>query len=276
MLTATEQDEYLAEIRREVCSRCIEKPPGGPPCEPLGKMCGIELHLPQLIDSIHQIRSPMIAPYLERNRREICEKCAFLHSSICPCPMDYLAVLLVDAVEEVDKHRAETAEFEREGADNTHHGTTADIERLYKTAFGSWLGCDWPTDFGESGLDLNNRTAADAATRAEQTSGTPAADDWRAAATWLACVERYAAQSNASATAALKALAAGNWQQALESAEYAWALEFLTGRPLRRGDSMWKPLLDAVKSAYCAHVGKEPTRETCAREASRPHCKSLL
>jgi hypothetical protein len=31
-----------------------------------------------------------------------------LHSSICPCPMDYLAVLLVQAVENVDaRHTCE-------------------------------------------------------------------------------------------------------------------------------------------------------------------------
>ena len=45
--------EYMDEIRKDVCSRCIERPPGGPPCAPLGKRCGIELNLPQLIDAIH-------------------------------------------------------------------------------------------------------------------------------------------------------------------------------------------------------------------------------
>jgi hypothetical protein len=103
MATATDNLEYLAEIRKEVCSRCIERPPGGPPCAPLGKQCGIELHLPELIASIRQLHSNSIAPYLERNRKHICEHCALLHSSTCPCPMDYLAVLLVDAVEEVDR-----------------------------------------------------------------------------------------------------------------------------------------------------------------------------
>jgi hypothetical protein len=98
--------EYLAEIRKEVCSRCVERPPGGPPCAPLGKQCGIELHLPQLIDSIHETHSPAIEPYLEHNRCQICRQCQFLHSSICPCPMDYLAVLLVQAVETVDQRLA--------------------------------------------------------------------------------------------------------------------------------------------------------------------------
>ena len=92
--------------------------PGGPPCAPLGKNCGVELHLPELIESIHQVQSGSIEPYLAHNRQEICEQCAFLHSSICPCPMDYLAILIVQAVENVQKRRQRRQESSRlvEGA----------------------------------------------------------------------------------------------------------------------------------------------------------------
>ena len=109
MAATTELAEYLAEIREHVCSRCIERPPGGPPCAPLGKDCGVELHLPELIASIHAVDSPSIVPYLDHNRHSICEKCALLHSSICPCPMDYLATLIVEAVEAVDQRRERQA-----------------------------------------------------------------------------------------------------------------------------------------------------------------------
>ena len=95
--------EYLDEIRKEVCSRCIERPPGGPPCAAQGKACGIELHLRELVDAIHDVRSDWIETYLMHNRERICENCPFLHSTICPCPMDYLAVPLVEAVESVDR-----------------------------------------------------------------------------------------------------------------------------------------------------------------------------
>jgi hypothetical protein len=61
------------------------------------------MHLPEIIDSIHQVKSALIEPYLETNRERVCEGCAFLHRCICPCPMDYLAVLLVRAVEAVDE-----------------------------------------------------------------------------------------------------------------------------------------------------------------------------
>jgi hypothetical protein len=106
MLTDAELAEYMEEIRKQVCCHCVERPPGGPPCAPLGKQCGIELHLPQLIDSIHRVNSPWIEQYLDCNRKMICQQCSLLHSSVCPCPMDYLAVLLVQAVETVDQRRA--------------------------------------------------------------------------------------------------------------------------------------------------------------------------
>jgi len=106
MLTEVELTEYLDEIRDKVCNRCVERPPGGPPCAPLGKNCGIELHLPELIDSIHDVESGSIALYLENNERKVCEHCEFHKTDECPCPMRSLSVLLVEAVEEVDRRLA--------------------------------------------------------------------------------------------------------------------------------------------------------------------------
>jgi hypothetical protein len=106
MSTDTQLAEYLEEIRQEVCSRCIERPPGGPPCAPLGKQCGVEMHLAALVDAIHERRSDFIEPYLRNNRAKICSHCALLGARECPCPMDYLAVLIVQAVETVDQRRA--------------------------------------------------------------------------------------------------------------------------------------------------------------------------
>jgi hypothetical protein len=109
MVAQAEFSEYLDEIRAQVCSRCVERPPGGPPCAPLGKLCGVEMHLPELIAAVRQVRSGRIAPYLENNRRQICEHCAARHSDVCPCSMDYLAVLVVQAIEAVDERRATPA-----------------------------------------------------------------------------------------------------------------------------------------------------------------------
>jgi hypothetical protein len=106
MIPEAELAEYLDEIRKQVCSRCVERPPDGPPCLPLGKQCGIELHLPQLIEAIHEIKSGSIIPYLEKNQQRVCEHCDHLKDySMCPCPLRYLAVLIVQAVETVDLRR---------------------------------------------------------------------------------------------------------------------------------------------------------------------------
>jgi hypothetical protein len=105
MVATADPQEYLAMIRENVCRYCPERPTGGPPCLPQGKVCGVELHLSELIDSIHQVKSGLIAPYIDNNQHQICANCAFLHSSVCPCPMERLAVLIVESVEEVDDDR---------------------------------------------------------------------------------------------------------------------------------------------------------------------------
>ena len=94
--------EYLDEIRQEVCSRCVERPPGGPPCAPLGKVCGVETHLPELVDAIRRVHSLRMAPYLDSTRSGVCASCAALGKDCCPCPMETLAVLIVEAVEAVE------------------------------------------------------------------------------------------------------------------------------------------------------------------------------
>jgi hypothetical protein len=109
--------EYLAQMRATVCSRCIERPPGGPPCAPVGKMCGIEMHLPLIVDAVHQVHSNWVRDYLDHDRATICEHCAFHHSDLCPCPMDYLTALVVEAVEAVDARHLEE-EFVDESALN--------------------------------------------------------------------------------------------------------------------------------------------------------------
>ena len=106
MFALAQLAEYRTEIRKRVCSRCVERPPAGPPCAPLGKRCGLELHLPMFLDAIHEVDSPLIEPYLEAIRQRVCSQCSMLGSDGCPCPMDYLLVLTVDAVEAVDARRA--------------------------------------------------------------------------------------------------------------------------------------------------------------------------
>ena len=260
MSAQTELSEYLDEIRQEVCTRCVERPPGGPPCAPLGKQCGIELHLPHLIDAIHEVHSELMAPYLANNRRKICEHCAFLHSSVCPCPMDTLAVLLVEAVEAVDERRERRAIGLRflSALPYTGQAGLEDSRRAYKEATGMWTGCDWPTCFGATGLDLSGCTAAEAEARAVETAGSDDGEVWAVAARWLAHVEQSAQEAEAQAALALTAANAGEWADARDHARRAWALEFETGRPLRHYPPTWRGLHHAIEAAASAHAHGGP------------------
>jgi hypothetical protein len=106
MYTALELEEYAEEARKQVCTHCVERAPFGPPCAPLGKVCGIERHLPQFLDAIHEVDSNLIEPYLDNIHRRVCSTCPRLGQDDCPCPLDYLLVLLVQAVETVDQRNS--------------------------------------------------------------------------------------------------------------------------------------------------------------------------
>ena len=102
--------DYMEEIRKEVCSRCIERPPGGPPCAPLGKRCGVELNLPLIIDAVHATYSDNMEPYTANFHEMVCTQCPNRPTEQCPCPMEYLLILAVQAIEAVDeRHQAEIA-----------------------------------------------------------------------------------------------------------------------------------------------------------------------
>ena len=104
--------EYLEEIRHQVCSRCIERPPGGPPCAPLGKRCGIELNLERLVEAVHAVGSKSLDPYIEVFHDHVCEHCANRTTSQCPCPLEYLLLLAVEAIETVDDRRRAAIDVE--------------------------------------------------------------------------------------------------------------------------------------------------------------------
>jgi hypothetical protein len=98
-------DEYREALRAEVCSRCIERLPNAPPCAPLGKGCGIEQHLEELVNLCRATDSALIDPYIEKLHDLICPTCNDKDSPSCPCPLDYLLQLAVEAVERVESRR---------------------------------------------------------------------------------------------------------------------------------------------------------------------------
>ena len=262
-------DEYLDEIRKQVCTRCVERPPEGPPCVPLGVNCGVELHLPELIHSIHQVKhTNLIAPYQDHNRSEICENCAFHGSSCCPCPMDYLIVLIAQAVETVDERIAERVSL---GTDRVlpHQPGIDDVRRVYAAATARWKGCDWPTRFGQSKLDLNGYSAEMARARLRTAATETQVEDWAKAASWLADVEREAHEAETAAAQALAAAERGQWEKALGHAERAWAAEFGTGRPVWHSfPAAWQELREVVGAIFLSQAGAKTDSDPNHREKS--------
>ena len=100
-------EEYRAELQAKVCSHCIERRAGAPPCAPLGKGCGIERHLPALVQLCRTTNSALIDPYIEKLHDTICADCEYKDKPACPCPLDYLLQLAVEAIETVEVRRAE-------------------------------------------------------------------------------------------------------------------------------------------------------------------------
>jgi hypothetical protein len=106
MNTQDDLEEHRSELRAAVCSRCIERLPNTPPCGPLGKGCGIERHLAALVDICRQTDSALIDPYIEKLHDIICVDCEYKDQPGCPCPLDYLLQLAVEAIEKVEHRRA--------------------------------------------------------------------------------------------------------------------------------------------------------------------------
>jgi hypothetical protein len=262
MLTTAELDEYMAEIRTQVCANCVEKPPGGPPCGPQGKFCGVEQHLPALIEAIHCAFSASVEPYFESKQRQICDHCAYQHSNFCPCPMDYLLTLVIEAVEAVDaRHeRRQKGRQRLAGVGKSGGADVQEIRQLYEESVGTWTGCDWTTKFGKHVLDLNGWTSAEALKKAMANKTAPERPDWLAAAEWLAKVEQLAEQAEIHAARAVRAATAGDWLASLEAARQSWANEFATGRMIWRGFPMtWQRLFLAVEAAVPLHPNANDT-----------------
>ena len=158
--------------------------------------------------------------------------------------MDYLAVLVVQAVETVDERRGRRSNRLVKAID------VGEIRRVYQEATGTWTGCDWPTVTGKTGLNVKGWTAVQARAKAQEPKG----EDWILAWRWLAQIETHAQLAEKRAAEAMQSVSEGRWRDALISAEWAWSLEFSTGRPLRHGPPLaWQRLREVIEAAYLAH-----------------------
>jgi len=115
------------------------------------------------------------------------------------------------------------------------------IMRVFQVAEGRWKGCDWPTRFGKGGIDLSGLKASQARLMARATSGTEA-DDWQAAADWLAEVENDAQRAEREAAIAAELASLSDFTAARDHAGRACALE-----TKYRKTAVWQGLYDILQ-----------------------------
>jgi hypothetical protein len=115
-----------------------------------------------------------------------------------------------------------------------------DILQAFLRGRNRWAGCDWPTRFGTTGLNLCSLTSAQALLMARATAGAESAE-WRAAAQWLAEVETAAREAEEEASRAARLATEGQLAEAAERARSALDLEARYRPPV-----VWRPLHDAI------------------------------
>jgi hypothetical protein len=125
----------------------------------------------------------------------------------------------------------------------TPNSCSVEAAAVYQQVSGQWLGCDWPTAFGVTGLNLNGLRSSQAWLMAQATAGVEAAD-WRAAAAWLARVEETAVQAESCARTAASLCEAGRFSDALRLAREACALE-----SRYHSEPGWQALVQVIASA---------------------------
>ena len=138
------------------------------------------------------------------------------------------------------------------------------IAPVLTAASGKWTGCDWPTQFGQSHLDLEGLRPSQAILMARATAGSEAAD-WRDAVIWLRRVEQDAHQAESEAQTAVRLARNGKLRDALQCADRACAIEARYRRSLT-----WRPLRDAIEAAL-SKVDSDETEGPREIRKLQPH-----
>jgi hypothetical protein len=63
------------------------------------------------VEAVHTIHCNSLDPYIEVFHDEVCAHCANRPTNQCPCPLEYLLLLAVEAIETVDERRRTRAEL---------------------------------------------------------------------------------------------------------------------------------------------------------------------
>ena len=107
MTAEADFQDYLDEIRHQVCSSCGTHRAGGSP----GKSCGEAMPSTQPPNAGDQAHGERLGPCLECNQEASFPKCPYhADSDHCPCPMETLIDIILPAVEAVDRRQQQREE----------------------------------------------------------------------------------------------------------------------------------------------------------------------
>jgi len=105
-------EEYLDAIRERVCPVCMDSVMHGSQfirCGlPSGRTCPIELYLPQVVEVVESVDSPLITDYISTLRDKVCAFCENSEGDFCAlrlhadCALDRYFMLVAEAVQSVD------------------------------------------------------------------------------------------------------------------------------------------------------------------------------
>jgi hypothetical protein len=103
--------EYLDAIRCRVCTVCMDAAMFGDGLVccglPVGRTCPVEAHLPQVIEVVESVDSPLMEDYVKVLRDKVCAVCENSEGDFCAlrlqadCALDRYFMLVAEAIEEV-------------------------------------------------------------------------------------------------------------------------------------------------------------------------------
>jgi hypothetical protein len=142
MLSRAQYAEFLAEIREQVCEHCPQRVSGQPPYRPQCRACGVELQLPQLVNSIREAGDRLSEFDPCPDRQQVCAQCVCLDRAGCPCPAGLLSQMVVRAVLAVEERVRQRNLVRRRLEPPPRRVSVAALIEAYEAATGTCVGCD--------------------------------------------------------------------------------------------------------------------------------------
>ncbi len=103
--------EYLDAIRSRVCPVCMDavmREDRFVRCGlPSSRKCPVEVYLPQVLEVMESVDSPLIEDYIPALRQKVCALCAYSEGDFCAlrvqadCALDRYFVLVAEAIDGV-------------------------------------------------------------------------------------------------------------------------------------------------------------------------------